>query len=147
MWTVDHRRKQPTFHMFSIEVSDYREELMVSLSSARNLALKTIQGAQAKYKKAYDKNARGDRIRTGSWVMVYFPHEESGRNRKLCMDPTVSSHGGIPTYFPDHRKVTIHLQCVCPCPSEFPAGYFWYGSGRKGPGSHQDGSTGSYRRG
>ena len=23
---------------------------------------------------------------------------------------------------------------MCPCPSEFPAGYFWYGSGRKGPG-------------
>ena len=64
----------PVSDMFSIEVSDYREELMVSLSSAQNLALKTIQGAQAKYKKAYDKNARGDRIRTGSWVMVYFPH-------------------------------------------------------------------------
>ena len=33
----------PVSDMFSIEVSDYREELMVSLSSARNLALKTIQ--------------------------------------------------------------------------------------------------------
>ena len=46
-------------------VSDYREELMISLSSARNLAVKTTQMAQAKYKNHYDKNAREVKIQVG----------------------------------------------------------------------------------
>ena len=28
----------------------------------------------------------------------------------------------------------MHLTRVTPCPSEFPAGYYWYGGKRQGPG-------------
>ena len=28
----------------------------------------------------------------------------------------------------------MHQSRVCPCPLEFPAGYYWYGTKRKGPG-------------
>ena len=39
------------------DVQDYREELVLSLSSARELAAKSIQTAQNKYKLQYDKKA------------------------------------------------------------------------------------------
>ena len=39
-------------------VRDYREELRLSLSSARTTAAKAIQKAQAKYKKQYDRSTR-----------------------------------------------------------------------------------------
>ena len=64
-------------------VEDYREELMVSLSSARNLALKALQKAQLTYKDNYDRNVREFRPRVGDWVLVYFPHEDSGKNREM----------------------------------------------------------------
>ena len=37
-------------------------------------------------------------------------------------------------YFPREDPIQIHLNRVCPCPSAFPAGYYWYGGKRKGPG-------------
>lgn len=55
----------------------------MSLSSARELAAKTIQNAQAKYKNYYDRNVRKTELKVGDWILVYFPHEETGRNRKL----------------------------------------------------------------
>ena len=56
---------------------------MVSLSSARNLAMTTIQKAQASYKNHYDQTAKKATFRVGDWVLVFFPSEVSGRNRKL----------------------------------------------------------------
>lgn len=35
---------------------------------------------------------------------------------------------------PQEGAIQVHQSRVCPCPSEFPAGYFWYGSKRRGPG-------------
>ena len=64
-------------------VEDYRKELMVSLSSARNLALRALQKAQSRYKDNYHRNVREFRPRVGDWVLVYFPHEDSGKNRKM----------------------------------------------------------------
>ena len=46
-------------------VADYREELMLSLSSARQLANETIQEAQRKYKAQFDRKAQPDRFRIG----------------------------------------------------------------------------------
>ena len=37
------------------EVQDYREELMLNLSSGREIAAEAIQSAQSKYKKNYDR--------------------------------------------------------------------------------------------
>ena len=61
------------------ELSDYREELVLSLhpvSTARKLAASQIQKAQAKYKKHHDKKAKLATFKIGEWVLVRFPHEE-----------------------------------------------------------------------
>lgn len=50
----------PTARIEPIEVSDYREELILSVSNARDLAVENIQAAQRKYKSQYDKKATGN---------------------------------------------------------------------------------------
>ena len=65
------------------DVSTYREELTVSLASARNLAASSIRQAQKKYKKSNDRKVVRRDYRVGDWVLVRFPHEEMGKGRKL----------------------------------------------------------------
>ena len=107
LWTYrntphDSTREKPSFLLFGVDcrspteveitppsnwnptnVVDYREELMLSLSSARQLANETIQETQRKYKAQFDRKALPDRFQVGEWVLIRFPHEESGKNRKL----------------------------------------------------------------
>jgi hypothetical protein len=52
-------------------VEEYREELMISLSSGRALATEAIRKSQAKYKKYYDRHSRETNLRVGDWVLVY----------------------------------------------------------------------------
>ena len=102
LWTYrntphDSTREKPSFLLFRVDcrsrteaeitppsnwnptnVVDYREELMLSLSSARQLANETIQKAQRKYKAQFDSKALPDKFRVGEWVLIRFPHEESG---------------------------------------------------------------------
>ena len=54
--------------------------VVVSLSSARLEALRSIRKAQKHYKSQYDKKVE---LKLGDWVLVYFPKDEAGRNRKL----------------------------------------------------------------
>ena len=54
------------------EISDYREEMVMTLSSARALALKSNQKSQRQYKQQYDKKATTPKFRVGDWVLVYF---------------------------------------------------------------------------
>ena len=65
------------------DLSDYREELMLSLSSARELAVSSIREAQGRYKRQYNKGARIGNFQVGDWAFVKFPAEESGKNRKM----------------------------------------------------------------
>ena len=64
------------------DVMEYREELVLSLSSARELTAANIKIAQKAYKHQYDKHAAPTNFKVGDLVLVKFPHEESGRNRK-----------------------------------------------------------------
>ena len=64
-------------------VETYREELMLNLSSARELAAKSLQASQAASKKRYDQGVRVRKYQKGDWVLVKFPSEETGRNHKL----------------------------------------------------------------
>lgn len=66
-------------------VEDYREEVMLSLSSARELAADRLKEAQKKSKKRYDWSARVStcKYRIGEWVLVKFPADKTGRYRKL----------------------------------------------------------------
>ena len=55
---------------------DYREELTLSLASARELAAASIRKGQQKYKEAYNK--RTTAFHVGDWIL-----EEMGKARKL----------------------------------------------------------------
>ena len=124
------------------DVADYRE-LILSLSSARELAAKTIQKAQKRYKDQHDKFLSPTEYGLGDWVLVRFPHEETGRQRKLSRpwhgpyrilardEPDVTV---VKVYFPKDGTIQVHQSRVKPCPAEFPAGYYWYGTRRSGPG-------------
>ena len=65
------------------EVTDYHEELVLSLSSARELAAKSIKTAQHHYKEQYDKKSRPVKLKVGEWVFVRFPQVETGKQHKL----------------------------------------------------------------
>ena len=62
------------------DVSNYREELVLSLSAARHSAAKCIQQAQKRYKKYYDWKATPRPYQVGDWK---FPHKETGKQCKL----------------------------------------------------------------
>ena len=119
------------------DLSDYREELMLSLSSARELAVSSIREAQSRYKRQYNKGARIANFRVGDWAFVKFPAEESGKNRKMSRpwhgpfrvierkDPNITLRN---VYFPEEPTMLVHQLRVCPCPDLLSAGFYWYGS-------------------
>ena len=55
------------------ELNDYSEELLLSLSVAREVVALHIGGAQVKYKKFHDKKAKLSTFKIGEWVLVRFP--------------------------------------------------------------------------
>lgn len=135
----------PPSSLHPADVSEYKEELCLSLSVARDLAARNIQKAQTKYKKYYDR-ARGAKpasLKVGEWVLVWFPQDETGSNRKLSrpwhgpyrvlskQDPDVCV-GKV--YFPQDPQIRVHGMRVKHCPANFPAGFYWYGGKRRGPG-------------
>ncbi len=65
------------------EVTDYCKELILSLSSCRELTVKSLQKEHKKYKDYYDHNTTRREYRVGDWVLIRFPHVETGKMRKL----------------------------------------------------------------
>ena len=133
----------PPKSLRATEISDYREELVTTLSSARALALKFNQKSQRQYKHQHDKKATTPKFSIGDWVLVYFPQDETGKDRKLSHpwhgpyriisrdDPDVTVKK---IYFPDDPQVQIHQSRVQMCPELFPQGFYWYGKRKHGPG-------------
>ena len=125
------------------DVSDYREELVLTLSNARNIAMKTNLESQRRYKEQYDKTAATPKFWIGDWVLVHFAQEETGKMRKLSQpwhgpyrivsrdDPDVTV---TKLYFPDDPQIQVHQSRVQPCPPSFPGGFYWYGKRKSGPG-------------
>ena len=73
-------------------------------------------------------------------MLIKFPHEESGKQRKLfrpCHGPyrtmklTDTDVTAIKIYFPEDGTIKVHQSRVSPCPLGFPAGCYWYGESRK----------------
>ena len=124
-------------------IRDYHEELVLTLSTARETALESIRKAQRRYKEGYDRQADNYSYCVGDWVLIRFPSEETGRLRKLsrpwrgpyrvtsCNETNVTA---VKVYFPREDPIQVHQLRVKPCPRGFTAGYYWYGSKRKGPG-------------
>jgi hypothetical protein len=125
------------------EVSDNREEMVLSLSAARRLAAKAIQAAQTKYKVSYDRHSRDMDYQIGDWVLVRFTQGETGRLRKLSRpwhgpyrvidkrDPDIMV---VKVYAPQDGHIQVHQPRVVGCPPELPAGFYRYGSRRSSPG-------------
>lgn len=121
---------------------NYREHLMLSLSSARELAASSIHAAQKKYKHHYDKTARPVPFKLGDWVLVCFPQEESRKQGKLSRlwhglyhiivrnGPDVTM---VKIYFPE-GQIQVHQLRVCSCPPHLPAIFYWYSGNHKSQG-------------
>ena len=115
--------------MEPVEVSDYREEIILSLSTARKLAAESIRTVQAQYKRMYDKLSRETDYQLGGWVLVYFPQEETRKRSKLSRpwhgsyriierrDPDVTV---VKVYAPQDGKLHVHKSRVVPCSQELP---------------------------
>ena len=109
----------------SVRVDHYREQLMLTLSSARKLAKRNIQKAQQRYKDQYDSSVRPVDFKLGDWVFLRFPQDGSGLLRKLsrpwhgpyCIvgkrhpDATVTK-----VYHPQHGQIQVHQSRLCRCP-------------------------------
>ena len=121
-------------------VSDYREQMMQSLSTARNLAMKTNGEAQQRYKLQHDKAAKTYKFKVGDWVLVYFPQDETGKSQKLSHpwhgpyriisrdDPDITV---TKIYFPDDPSIhTFTNRRVQHCPPSLPSEFYWYGTKR-----------------
>ena len=121
----------------STSVEDYREKLVLTLSSARDAALASIRKAQGRYKAQYDRGTDEYPYWVGDWVLIRFPSEETGKLRKLSRPwhgpyRVVSVNDTDLTakkvYFPNETQIQVHQTRVKPCPGGFLAGYYWYGS-------------------
>ena len=64
------------------DISDYREEMVTSFALARQSAVSVMTEAQKKYKKYYDRNSKPLDYKIGDWILIRFPAEESGKQRK-----------------------------------------------------------------
>ena len=79
------------------EITDYCEELVLNLSSARALAAKAISKAQKNQKAHYDRHTTisklrvGDQLRVGDWILFYFPR------MKLVNIANYQDHGIVHT--------------------------------------------------
>jgi len=128
----------PLSRVSSVSTEDYRENLTLSLSSARELAACSIQAEQQKSKTRYDEShhVSTKQYQVGDWVLVRFPHEETGAQRKLsrpwhgpcrvveCKTPDITV---VKVYKPQDGQIHVHQTRVTLCPKQFPAGYYWYG--------------------
>ena len=106
------------------EFSDYREQLGLDLSSARDSVASSCQKAQNQYKTQFDRKSSAMKYSDGDWVLVRFPQEESGKNRKLsqpwhgpyrvtkCLDPDVIV---AKVYFPEYGAIQVHQSRVNVC--------------------------------
>lgn len=61
----------PPHELEAIDVSDYREKVVLLLSTARQMAADPIRTVQAQYKKTYEH--RETHYKVGDWVLVNFP--------------------------------------------------------------------------
>ena len=75
----------PADEIKTAELTDYRNELTMTLSEAHDLAAQSIQAAQKKYKHQYDWIPRCLPVsrRLGTGYSYTFPQEESGSTSKL----------------------------------------------------------------
>ena len=140
--TPTEARLLPPHGLEAADISDYREKVVLSLSSARQMAADSIRTAQAQYKKTYDRSSQATNYKLGNWVLVKFP-QETGRMQKPSRpwhglyrivdrrDPYITV---VKVYSLQVEQIQVHQNHVAPCSPELPSGFFWYGTRRARPG-------------
>ena len=63
-------------------IENYKEKVMLSLSSARDLAVEAIKKSQNRYKHLYDCKPVQTDYCVGDWIFIRFPAVETRKNRK-----------------------------------------------------------------
>ena len=121
------------------ELTDYCEELVLNLSSARALAAKSIAKAQQVQRDQYNRHTNATKLRVGDWILIHFPQDETGKQRKLSRpwhgpyriisrnDPDVTA---VKIFFPIDPPVQVHQSIVNKCPPSFPNDFYWYGEAK-----------------
>ena len=86
------------------------------------------------------ETAATNQYRVGDWVLIRFPSDETGKQRKLSCPwhgpyrvITVNDTNltAAKVYFPREDTIKVHRARAKPCPEEFMAGYYWYGNKKK----------------
>ena len=125
------------------DARQYRTELMGRLLSSRQVALEAIRRAQRRNEKYYNRLSPESIVQVGDWTFIAFPHEETGKNRKLSQlwhrpyrvmgrhDVDITARK---VYAPDDPEIRVHLSRVKPCPAALPVGFYYYGGNRKSRG-------------
>ena len=119
----------PTRIAYSVDLDDYKIELTRGLSTAWKIAQNSIAAAQKKQKKQFDQKAKDVKYVPGDRVMVYMPHEDTGKLRKLALP----HHGpyrvlevlpnGLslrPVDRPEEQPILVNRDRVTKCPTELP---------------------------
>ena len=70
---------------YVVSVDDYKTELTIGLTESWKQARNNIKKAQTRQKSYYDRKAKEIDFQPGGHVMVYMPHEDQGKNRKLAL--------------------------------------------------------------
>ena len=68
-----HAALLPPSTVQGLDVADYRDQVVYTLSTARDMAVQTIKRAQGCYKCSYDWKVRCQSFKMGDWVFVRFP--------------------------------------------------------------------------
>ena len=98
--------------------------MILALSNARKFAAECIQEAQNKYKRHYNRTSRTATFQLGEWILIQFPQEESGANRKLSqpwhgpyrvINSSDTGVTAVKVYFPDESCVQVHQSRVSRC--------------------------------
>ena len=69
---------------YTVDLEDYRTELVTCLDNARKCAKEQIEQSQKKQKLFYDRHSAESTYHSGDRVMVYMPREVTGKDRKLA---------------------------------------------------------------
>ena len=113
----------------NLNVTEYGVELATKMSSAWELARKSVRKAQKKQKKYFDRKAKPSPFQNGDRVFLFKPGEKSGAARKLSRPFRVvevsDNNASIrPVDKPQEEPILVALDRLRKCPDEL-TDKFW----------------------
>ena len=110
--------------LYAADVSDYKEDILFSLSTAWKLAGDNIKQSQVTQKRQYDCLSKKVSVRPGDRVMVHMPAEAQGKKleviipfhgpyRVLKVTPSNAEVRFVDR--PGDEAIFVNLDHICPC--------------------------------